>query len=97
MSAMLSESREISGIKVDSTAPAASGMPRVTITWTDGAGEQHEIERYARAADLIITDLHAATLVGEASRKAYLVGFIRCHSLHPARWMTPDEARREES
>jgi hypothetical protein len=81
MNAELPQPRSITDIKVDSTPLGATGIPRVTIQWIDGAGSQQEIERYARAAYLIITDLHAATLVGEASRQAYLVGFIRCHSL----------------
>lgn len=81
MNAPLPGSPSITGIKVDRTARDAD-MPRITFTWTDGAGEAQEVTRYARAAELIITDLHAATLLGENARQTYLVGFLRCHSLH---------------
>jgi hypothetical protein len=82
MNAPLPAARAITDVKVDRTPAGATGMPRITINWIDGAGEPQEIERYALAAELIITDLHAATLLGEDRRQAYLIGFIRCHSLH---------------
>lgn len=82
MNAQLPVARSITDVKVDRTPASATCMPRITIRWVDGAGEPQEIERYARAAELIITDLHAATLLGENTRQAYLIGFIRSHSLH---------------
>lgn len=83
MNAPVPVARSITDVKVDRTEPGAQGVrPRITIRWIDGAGEAQEIERFSLAAELMITDLHAATLVGEHARQAYLVGFIRCHSLH---------------
>lgn len=81
MTGFLPASRSITNVQVDHTALGAKMRPRIVIKWTDGAGERLELVRFGHAASEIITDLHAATLVSEAARAAYLIGFIRCHTL----------------
>lgn len=82
MSCIAFSRRSISAIKVDQTDLAgAYGKARIAISWFDGAGAREQVERHGPAAQLIIQDLQAVTLVSEEFRQAYLIGFIRCHSL----------------
>jgi hypothetical protein len=74
----------ISDVKVDHTPINSEGRARIIVSWIDGAGERQEIERHGPAADTIILDLHACTLMGESGRLGFLTGYIRCHTLRKA-------------
>lgn len=78
----LPASRSITAVKVDhSPIGTVRPMARFTLSWLDGAGDAQRIERHGYAAHEFVTDLLACTLVSEAARTAYLIGFIRCHAL----------------
>ncbi len=80
MTEFLPASRSITDIRVDATVVGAEPA-RVAIDWIDAAGEKQHVLRHRQAAREIITDLHACTLMGEGHRRAFLIGFIRCHTL----------------
>ena len=72
----------IHDVKVDATDAAAPfARAKVKLSWTDRAGQRHEVERHASAAQLIITDLARVTEESELARQGYLLGFIRSHEI----------------
>lgn len=43
----------------------------------DRAGAERRFEMFGTTANVVITDLHACTLMGEDARHSYLIGTIR--------------------
>lgn len=74
-------SRSITSVKVDQTVPGAKCVPYIRISWLDGHGQRQEVLLTEQRAAEVITDLHACALVGDGDRYAYLIGFIRAHTL----------------
>lgn len=68
--------RSMSGVKV-TLQPTGDGPGCAVLLWIDAAGAENRETYRGIFADDFATDLHAATLLGEAARHCYLLGHIR--------------------
>jgi hypothetical protein len=76
MNAPLAPPRTISNIKVTPFDASTSGQA-LRIEWQDNVGADCCATRFGRSAEHLITDLHAATLIGKGARQCFLIGWIR--------------------
>lgn len=72
----LAPSPTISNIKVTTFDAGKVGLG-IRLSWLNEAGAQLSATRCGLTAKRIHSDLHAATLIGEAARRCFLIGFIR--------------------
>lgn len=70
--------RTITAVKVDAT-PVGRQPAQITIRWTGRNGQQCSLPLEGVRAHEVIIDLHASSMLGDASRLSYLIGYLRCH------------------
>jgi hypothetical protein len=71
--------RTISGVKVDHS-DIGLRPAYLVIGWCDRNDRARSLTFDGDQAAEIITDLHACSLLGEAARLTYLIGYLRSHN-----------------